>query len=98
MQLGFVFCEILNFINVIIQIDLTDRFVNRALSTYGISNVWKYVDSDPLYRTDPMAITFPKVTKCVFQMFGPSGSIVKFDNICILYLNVYNERVYPAIW
>jgi len=38
------------------------------------------------------------VTKCNFHSFGPSGSIQKIDALCILPLNVVNEKIYVFLW
>jgi hypothetical protein len=35
----------------------------------------KFVNTDPEDREDPMAKIFPKLTKCTFYLFGPSGDI-----------------------
>lgn len=76
--LKYAFCEILNFVNVIIQIDLTDKFVGRAFSSYGLSLI-QFSSQNPLMRSDAMAKTFPTVTKCTFTTFGPTGNLIKFD-------------------
>ena len=48
--------------------------------------------------TDPMIKIFPRVTKCTFYKYGSSGSIVNHDAICILALNVINEKIYIFLW
>ncbi|ODN04036.1 Innexin inx2 [Orchesella cincta] len=95
--LTYAVCEVLNFINVVIQIDLTDRFVGRALSKYGLS-LMQFSSQNPLMRDDPMAAAFPTVTKCMFHMVGPTGNLVNFDSLCVLPLNIYNEKFYPLLW
>jgi len=49
-------------------------------------------------RTDPMVSIFPRVTKCTFHKFGASGSIQKHDALCILALNILNEKIYIFLW
>jgi len=71
-SMKYAFCEVLNFINVVVQIDLTDRFLGRAFSTYGLS-LLDYSRRDPMNRIDAMAVVFPTVTKCTFPMVGPTG-------------------------
>ena len=39
-----------------------------------------------------------KVTKCTFHKFGRSGEIEKHDALCILPLNVVNEKIYIFLW
>ena len=39
----------------------------------------------------------PQVAKCTFQKFGPSGSLQKHDALCVLPLNIINEKVNHCI-
>lgn len=93
----FVFCEILNLINVIGQMYLMDYFLGGEFSTYGF-DVLKFTNLDSEMRIDPMERVFPKVTKCTFNSYGPSGSLQKFDGLCILPLNIINEKIYVFLW
>ena len=36
---------------------------------------------------DPLHIIFPKLTKCSLDMYGPSGSIINYDGLCVLPVN-----------
>ena len=38
------------------------------------------------------------MTKCTFHKFGTSGNIEKHDALCILPLNIVNEKIYIFIW
>ena len=40
-----------------------------------------------------MIYVFPRMTKCTFHKFGTSGNIEKHDALCILPLNIVNEKV-----
>jgi hypothetical protein len=93
----FYFCEILNLINVIGQIFFTDLFLGGEFTQYG-GNVLEMSELPPEDRTDPMALVFPKVTKCTFHKFGPSGTVELFDGLCILPLNIINEKIYIFLW
>ena len=53
----------------------------------------EYSDMDQESRVDPMIYVFPRLTKCTFHMYGPSGGLVKNDAMCILPLNIFNEKV-----
>ena len=53
---------------------------------------------NPEDRADPMNIVFPKVTKCTFHKYGPSGTITRHDGLCILALNIINEKIYVFLW
>lgn len=93
----FFLCEFLNFANVIAQIFFMDYFLDGEFSTYG-SDVLRFTEMEPEDRADPMARVFPKVTKCTFHKYGPSGSIQKLDGLCVLPLNIVNEKIYVFLW
>jgi len=95
--LRFFLCETLNFINVIGQIFFVDFFLGGEFSTYG-SDVISISEMPNSERFDPMAHVFPKVTKCTFHKYGPSGTIQTIDGLCILPLNIINEKIYVFLW
>ena len=45
-----------------------------------------------------MVYIFPRMTKCTFHKFGTSGEIEKHDALCILPLNIFNEKIYIFLW
>lgn len=49
---------------------------------------------DQAERVDPMIYVFPRMTKCTFHKFGPSGTLERHDAFCLLPLNILNEKVY----
>lgn len=49
-------------------------------------------------RSDPMLEVFPRITKCTFHKYGASGSIQKHDALCVLALNILNEKIYIFLW
>lgn len=93
----FVTCEVLNFANVIGQIYLTDMFLGNQFTKFG-RDVFSVSEGDLNNRSDPMNQVFPKVTKCFFQKYGPSGTIQKHDALCILPLNIINEKIYIFLY
>jgi len=93
----FFFCEILNFFNVLGQIYFMDFFLGGEFTTYG-TDVLAMTEWRPEEREDPMARVFPKMTKCTFHKFGPSGTVEKFDGLCVLPLNIINEKIYVFLW
>jgi len=93
----FQFCMILNLLNVIGQIFLIDQFLDGEFTTYGF-DAFKFLDVDPDQRYDPLARVFPKVTKCTFHKYGPSGTVQKFEGICVLPVNILNEKIYFILW
>jgi len=93
----YAFCELLNFIIVILNIFMTDAFLGYEFSTYG-HKVVGFLSEDPENRQDPMSIVFPKVTKCDFHKYGPSGNLINYDVMCVLALNIINEKIYTFLW
>uniref|UniRef100_A0A069DTP9 Innexin n=1 Tax=Panstrongylus megistus TaxID=65343 RepID=A0A069DTP9_9HEMI len=94
---GYYLCELFNFINVIGNIFLIDKFLGGAFMTYG-TDVLKFSRQNHEMRTDPMVAIFPRVTKCTFHKYGPSGTIQRHDTLCVLALNILNEKIYIFLW
>lgn len=90
-------CELLNFVNVIVNIFMVDKFLGGAFMSYG-TDVVKFSNMDQDKRYDPMIEIFPRLTKCTFHKYGPSGSIQKHDTLCVLALNILNEKIYIFLW
>lgn len=93
----FFLCEVINFINVIGQIYFMDLFLGGEFTTYG-ADVVRFTELEPEERADPMAKVFPKVTKCTFHKYGASGTVEKIDGLCVLPLNIVNEKIMVFIW
>jgi len=91
------FCEFLALINVFGQMFLMDRFFDGTFLTFGIE-VISFAQRDQEDRMDPMVFIFPRMTKCIFHFFGRSGEIERHDAMCILPLNIINEKVYIFLW
>jgi len=89
--------EFLNLINVVAQIYFIDAFLGGEFSTYGMEVV-RFLEADPEQRIDPMATVFPRVTKCSYFKYGPSGTVQTHDAICVLPVNIVNEKIYVLIW
>ncbi|CAL8077216.1 unnamed protein product [Orchesella dallaii] len=93
----FWFCEALCCANIFLQMYFMNWFFNGDFITYGL-RVLSLSDLDQEDRYDHMVYVFPSVTKCLFRKFGPSGSIEQHDAMCILPLNIVNEKTYIFIW
>lgn len=74
-----------------------DRFFDGEFLSYGL-RVLQFSDTPQEQRIDPMVYVFPRVTKCIFHKYGASGSIQQHDSLCILPLNIVNEKTYIFIW
>merc|ERR1719397_1077009 len=84
-------------INVVGQIFFTDMFLGYEFSTYGVSAA-SFLETEEDERTDPMSKVFPRVTKCTFHKYGPSGDIQRHDAQCVLPINILNEKIYVFLW
>merc|ERR1712141_17132 len=89
--LKFFACELLNFANVVGQIFFTDMFLGYQFQQFG-RDVLTQIEEPINVREDPLNRVFPKVAKCTFQKFGPSGSLQKHDALRVLPLNVIHAR------
>lgn len=90
----FFFCEFLNFGIAIGQFFFTNYFLGDEFFYYGL-DVLRFGTETTV---DPMAKVFPKMTKCIFNKYGPSGSIQKYDGLCVLSVNNINEKIYLLLW
>lgn len=94
---GYFFCEILNLVNVVANIIFVDKFLGGSFFTYG-TDVIHFSNMNQENRSDPMVEIFPRLTKCTFHKYGSSGSIQKHDALCLLALNILNEKIYIFLW
>ncbi|XP_063235959.1 innexin shaking-B isoform X1 [Bacillus rossius redtenbacheri] len=90
-------CELLALANVVGQMFLMNRFFDGEFLTFGI-DVISFMEDDDENRVDPMIYIFPRMTKCTFYKYGVSGEVERHDAVCILPLNVVNEKIYVFLW
>lgn len=94
---GFMVCEMLNTVVAIIAYLLTNRFLNHEFLFYGFET-WLYYKLPPeeqriSINTNPMCRTFPRIAACDYYRFGSGGGQEKVNAICILALNIINDKV-----
>jgi len=99
---GFVFCEFLNFFFVVAVIFLTHRFLHFRFLSYGFE-VWQYyILPEEEQRMpgvkNPMCSAFPRVVSCDYWRFGAGGRQENINAICILNLNIINDKVFLLLW
>nr|AIJ10713.1 innexin 5 [Cancer borealis] len=93
----YIACEVLNFINVIVQIYWTDWFIGFEFLNYG-TRVMDFTNQDIGTRHDPMDRVFPKVTSCSFYQVGRGGGETEHTALCVMPLNVLNEKIFIFLW
>lgn len=74
-----------------------NRFFDGEFLSYGL-RIIQFSEAPQEERRDPMVYVFPRVTKCLFHKYGASGSLMTLDSLCILPLNIVNEKTYVFIW
>lgn len=66
--------------------------------SYYPSAVFALISGNKTEWSQYSDLVFPKRAKCTFTAFGPSGSGQLHDALCLLPLNVLNEKVFAIIW
>lgn len=56
------------------------------------------LNRDPLNWMLYSEIVFPRAAKCTYEAYGPSGSLQKFDALCLLPLNILNQKLFIIVW
>lgn len=89
-----IICELLNLLHIILQIYITNAFLQGNFYNLGADVMENGLESN----VDILDKVFPKVTKCTFYKYGPSGSLQLHDAMCVMALNVINEKIYTCLW
>jgi hypothetical protein len=83
----------LNLVNVVGNILLVDWLLSNNFMKYGFTILEAFRNpGDQLHN--PMHDVFPKVATCLFRKYSPGGDIINHNALCILSLNIINEKVY----
>lgn len=85
-------------VNVIGQIFFTNYFLGHNFFDYGHLAFMTFFETQGDGEASVMSRVFPRVTKCTFHKYGPSGNIQRHDAQCILPINIINEKIYVFLW
>ncbi|CAG4927617.1 unnamed protein product [Colias eurytheme] len=87
--------EVVNLLHVMLQVWIVNKFLHGSFMGLGphVLNLRDWQN-----KTDPLETVFPKVTKCIFHKYGPSGSIQQHDALCVMALNIIHEKIYVILW
>lgn len=77
------------------QIFLLDSFIYGQFKNIGLI-LLSLRNTDVLFAH--MDHIFPKIAKCTYENYGPSGTIQLIDAVCTLPLNIVNEKLYIFLW
>ncbi|XP_023324554.1 innexin inx2 [Eurytemora carolleeae] len=87
--------DFLNLINIVFNIIIMDWYLGSNFLTYGPTVISYQMGN---YPSDPFDNIFPKMTKCTLALYGPSGTVQNYDGLCVLPINVLNEKIYFLLW
>uniref|UniRef100_A0A2P2I2N3 Innexin n=1 Tax=Hirondellea gigas TaxID=1518452 RepID=A0A2P2I2N3_9CRUS len=93
----FLLCEIATFAISFGNLFFTDWFLGGDFFSYG-KGALHYISGDITDMNNPLNEVFPKIAKCTWRKFGPTGSIQSFDAMCVLPLNIVNEKTFIMLW
>ena len=88
--------EFLGFLICLIQLLLTDKFLNGNFLKYGTNVLHDAFSSD--LNTQPMDRTFPIVTLCTLAHYGPAGGTESTEAMCVLPNNIVHQKFYLFLW
>ncbi|XP_030386638.1 innexin inx5 [Scaptodrosophila lebanonensis] len=93
----YVLCEVLNFLISVLNIIVLEVFLNGFWSKYmhALATI-PFYDWDRWNRVSSRV--FPKIAKCEVLKYGSSGTATIMDNLCILPLNILNEKIFVFLW
>ncbi|GFX84704.1 innexin inx2 [Trichonephila clavipes] len=100
------FCEFLTLVNVVGQFFLLDVFLNGKFIELGGKVTSFYTSHEYIHRVNitenikgnPILMLFPRMTKCLFRRYGKSASVENKDVLCIMSMNVFNEKIFIILW
>jgi hypothetical protein len=92
--LQYFYVVIFNAIHVFLDIVITHYVLNRNFLTYG----WDFTFSSKANRMRIQDQVFPKMAKCNLHLYGPSGTRQLFDGICLLPMNILNDKIFLILW
>lgn len=97
---GFITCEILNVFIVTVQFGVTNQFLHGRFLNYGPKVLYYYrlPDEEQALQKNPMCYTFPRIASCDYWRWGPGGLQENINAICILALNMINDKVFLVLW
>merc|ERR1711994_70464 len=97
---GFIGCEVLNVFLVLIQFVFTNIFLHHRFSFYGPQVLFYYrlPEEEQALQKNPMCWAFPRLASCNYWRWGPGGMQENINAICVLALNMINDKVFLVLW
>lgn len=95
--LKLVLSDFLNLVNIVFNLVIMQWYLGSNFLSYGV-RIISHLAGETDEGVDPFDQIFPKMTKCTLEMYGPSGSIQNLDGLCVLPINVLNEKIFFILW
>ncbi|XP_077507583.1 innexin shaking-B-like [Amblyomma americanum] len=93
----YLICEALSVFNVVAQVGFTDYVLGGGFLTYGWDLV-RWHRGDGREFVSPAVMAFPRIAMCSFLKYGDSGALENREAICVLPLNILNEKLFAFLW
>lgn len=94
--LSFVACEVINVVLCAAQMYFIHWLFNSELWEQQIEVIKAVFGTE---RSLPLLHeAFPKVIKCNFERYGPSGTVEILDAMCFFHQNRFNEVAFTLLW
>ncbi|KAI8040218.1 innexin inx4 [Drosophila gunungcola] len=94
---SYVFCEILNISISIVNMLLLDIFFGGFWTRYWAALLALFNGDFDRWNSITMQV-FPKCSKCEVFIGGSGGSDSSYDFLCLLPLNMLNEKIFAFLW
>ncbi|XP_023336665.1 innexin inx2 [Eurytemora carolleeae] len=98
---GFVACEVTNLCVVFAFFFFTHSFLNYRFLGFGLQVLEYYrlpaEEQMVSWIKNPLCKTFPRVASCDYFRYGPGGGPEKINSICILSLNIINDKAFISL-
>jgi hypothetical protein len=97
----FVLSHFVGLISLVVQIHLANVFldgffVDYGMAVFGLQEL--QVPGTNITAANPMEFVFPTVTNCNMTYFSVIGRAQDLQGICMLSLNIINQKIYVVIW
>merc|ERR1712038_128654 len=94
-------CETSNLFIVISQIFVVNKFLHYQFLSYGFRVYEWYsmpAEERAMLNLNPMCEVFPRLAACDYIRYGPGGGQEKKNALCVLGLNMINDKVFLVVW
>jgi len=92
LYLGFIVCELLNIVSVILCSTILHALFGKKFLEYGTEFI------EPSNNVDPLCNLFPTVVSCNVWTGGSTGSPDLKNIMCLLSNNLFNQYYFLIIW